>query len=421
MFFTKPGKDPRWCKNHRPISLLNYIGKIYGKLLNRRVVIILTRRDLYNIHQDGFRPGRGTQTSIAMLWECIVKGVENKLKVSLTSRDVEKAFDRVWLTGLKFKLSQLGFSPPLLRVLCNYLDDRVARISINGEIGEEFPITCGVPQGGCLSATLYALYTRDIPPPIYPWTQDKYYADDITQTIRGTNYNDVEHVWCAETSRVNEFEKDWLIKTNPNKFKMVNIQSKKPRIFRSERLDVICESSNEVKVLGMTITSHGISKHIANNIQQAKNQLYKIKRFKNLSMANKRKLYLMLVRSKLIYPCIPLHATNNSQMLKLQRVQNRGINFILGHHRERRDKLEDLHRWTNLKPINVVLQEQATKTWTKIINTYEEESITNLTPQNRNFDEPRPASNFPSSLDKKDAIASPFYRMSDPRWVHDPP
>ena len=93
-----------------------------------------------------------------------------------------------------------------------------------------------------------------------------------------------------------------------------------------------------------------MSKHITNNVNQAKLQLSKLWKFRNLSPQNKRKLYLMLVQPQIVYPCIPLHVTNDSQMIKMQRVQNKAINYILDRRNDYGETNEERHRLTNPRP-----------------------------------------------------------------------
>ena len=50
-------------------------------------------------------------------------------------------------------------------------------------IGPKFPLLNGVPQGGCLSPTLFALYTADVPPPS-GMNEMIIYADDITEIVQ---------------------------------------------------------------------------------------------------------------------------------------------------------------------------------------------------------------------------------------------
>ena len=49
---------------------------------------------------------------------------------NLVLRDVSKAFDRVWHLGLKYKILHLGLPVPVEHLLCDFLEDRTARIRV---------------------------------------------------------------------------------------------------------------------------------------------------------------------------------------------------------------------------------------------------------------------------------------------------
>ena len=218
IFIPKPGKPATNVANYRPISLFSSSGKLLEKLLIRSLSGHLQEHHQYNLNQHGFRSQRGTETALAMMWEAIAQGRKHKLHVCVTSRDIEKAFDRVWQRGLIFKLSQLNLHPNLTKILSHYLKNRTASIQIDDYIGPKLPIECGVPQGGCLSTTLFNIYTGDIPDKVYPWTQNTLYADDVTQIVRGTTHGEIKHVWSTETSSINRFEDHWMIKANMGNF-----------------------------------------------------------------------------------------------------------------------------------------------------------------------------------------------------------
>ena len=56
------------------------------------------------------------------------------------------------------------------------------QISINSYLGPKIQLSSLVPQGGCMSPTLYSIYTSDLPPTI-PDTEYVQFADDIAQII----------------------------------------------------------------------------------------------------------------------------------------------------------------------------------------------------------------------------------------------
>lgn len=76
--------------------------------------------------------------------------------------DVAKAFDRVWHSGLIYKLYQLGVPDRLVRLVHDYLSHRSFRFRYEGTLSSPRPIRAGVPQGSVLAPMLYTAYTNDI-------------------------------------------------------------------------------------------------------------------------------------------------------------------------------------------------------------------------------------------------------------------
>ena len=126
----KPGTAGTAVKDKRPISLLNVDGKLFDKILNRRLTTHLEDNNLQNDRQHGFRKNRGTQTALLTLYETISKHLGQRHKVDIVCRDVTKAFDKIWHTVLKYKLTELGLHDCYQRILCDYLMDRPATIKI---------------------------------------------------------------------------------------------------------------------------------------------------------------------------------------------------------------------------------------------------------------------------------------------------
>ena len=82
-----------------------------------------------------------------------------------------------------------------------------------------------------------------------------------------------------ELVRVNEFEKLWKIKTNPTKSKMISISKTQPYPISVNYNNM--QFTNDVSLLGLTLTRMGFTKHINNKINLAKQQLLKLILFMN--------------------------------------------------------------------------------------------------------------------------------------------
>ena len=153
-FIEKPGKTPTDVNNYHPISLLEVAGKIYEKIILKRLNHFLEEKNLINENQYGFTKGRGTQVALAKLYETIAVAQSQGHGCNVVSRDISKAFDKVWHNGLKFKFWEQNPPEILLKTVCSFLDNRKASIRIGNIKGPEFTLKSGVPQGSVLSPTL---------------------------------------------------------------------------------------------------------------------------------------------------------------------------------------------------------------------------------------------------------------------------
>ena len=349
----------------------------------------LTSHDKINDRQHGFRSDRGTHTALATLYETISRDIRQGHNIDIVLRDVSKAFDKVWHDGLKYKLSTLSLHDCFIRTLCDYLDDRTASIRLTNYIGPTFKLHSGVPQGACLSPTLYNFFTHDIPNPI-PKTDFICFADDITQIISDRcNPDYLAKLTERAIKQINSFENNWKIKTNTTKFTLLPISRRKTAIVSVD--DKIIPYKSQGKVLGLSISTRGFQTQIKQRTAVAKRRLLKLNRFKKLSTKNKLLLYTSTVRAALLYPIIPLHTASKTQIIKLQRIQNRATRFISGKTLLDRCTSISLHNECNLKPINLTLHQYARDTWNKI-----EASNPNI------FDQ------FPTQTDNFSAIRKTF-------------
>ena len=129
------------------------------------------------------------------------------------SKDISKAFDKVWHQGLLYKLKQNGISGNLLEILTGFLKDRKQRVVLNGQNSLWANIEAGVPQGSILGPLLFLIYINDLPD--NQSTNVKLFADD---TSLFSAVHDITTSSCDlnyDLIRVREWAFQWKMRFNP--------------------------------------------------------------------------------------------------------------------------------------------------------------------------------------------------------------
>lgn len=117
----KPGKDRRCVTSYRPIALLSCIGKLFERIIHKRLYAEMEFLDCIPNFQFGFRPGHSTVHALRYLTDAIRAAFRAGLTTAALYFDVAKAFDSVWHNGLIHKMIQLGFSDYIIRLTASYL------------------------------------------------------------------------------------------------------------------------------------------------------------------------------------------------------------------------------------------------------------------------------------------------------------
>lgn len=103
----KPHK-PKHLTSYRPISLLPTLGKIFEKIILKRIRPIIKSQNIIPHSQFGFRTSHST-IQMHRLTDKIASSFENKKYYPGVFLDVAQAFDRVCHDGLLYKLKKNSF------------------------------------------------------------------------------------------------------------------------------------------------------------------------------------------------------------------------------------------------------------------------------------------------------------------------
>lgn len=365
----KQGTDPTRPQNLRPISLLSPLGKIFEKILLKRLFTIFTENNTIPAAQFGFRAGHGTTLQLLRLVDHITTQFNNKSSTAAVFLDIEKAFDRTWHPGLICKLESTGIPPYLLLLLNSYLKNRTFRVQFNQGTSSMRNIQAGVPQGSVLAPVLYNIYTHDMPNE--PGVHLALYADDTALYTSSINIKFAVSRLQRGLNRVENWCLQWNIKINDTKTQSIVFTKRKPRtIPRLQLQGRILPLQNSVKYLGLMLDrSLTFKPHIENaSIKGLKSFRAQIPLLKtqNLNLNVKKLIYSAIVRSRLTYACPVWSHAAYSNIKQLQIIQNKALKFIL--QRPFRTHTTDLHEEAQIETIQQYIERMTTTQAWKLHN-----------------------------------------------------
>lgn len=334
----KPGKDAAFIENYRPISLLNIFGKIFEKIILHRIQLHLESNDIVPAEQFGFRKHHSTTLQLFRLCESTKTNINDKKSTAMIFFDIEKAFDKVWHRALIYKLVINSFPYYIVKILISYLQNRQMYVEIQGKKSDTKAIHSGVPQGAVMSPTLFNIFTSDLKHSIPEGVEFALYADDTA--IYSTS-NDISQIMTQLQTAINnlcDYFTKWCIKVNKNKTQAIFFTRKTAPYNLPTSTSLNIEGNHilwqsTAKYLGVILDRRLTFKdHIADSTQKCNRiirMMYSlINRNSNLNLYNKRLIYLLIIRSVLLYASPVWNDCAQSHKTKLKVLQNKCLKTI---------------------------------------------------------------------------------------------
>ena len=323
--------DTNLASNYRPICLLSCVGKLMERVVFKHLYNYLTVNELIYKLQSGFLRGHSTVYQLIDLYNQICQGLDEKKHTCMVFCDVSKAFDRVWIKGLLFKLKLNGINGNLLKWIESYLTNRRQRVAIGSSVSRTKSTNAGVPQGSVLGPLFFLIYINDIAEQLL--SVCRIFADDTSLSCTSSDILYIESILNHDLEVVNKWSKQWLVEFNPNKTEAILFTTRKNRshpslIFSNIHLTYV----EHHKHLGITF-SHNAKwhDHIENICASACKILGMMRKVKFLlSRKTLNQIYISFLRPSLEYASVVWDGCAQYEKDRLERIQHEAARIVTG-------------------------------------------------------------------------------------------
>jgi len=353
----KKGKDKRSPKSYRPISLLSCVGKLMERIINKRLVWHLESNSILNPTQTGYRQNRSTEDQLAYLAQQIENAFQDKKHVLAVFFDLSKAFDKVWKEGLILKLLEVGVKGKMHHWIQSFLQNRHARVKLDGTTSNLVNLREGVPQGGVISPTLFLIYINNITAAFENNISDTLHADDLAAWAIGRHISTVVNRAQTMINQVEQWAKDWFVDVNIAKMASILFS-----LSTQQNTIELQMGSQPIPQVDSTVFLGGnIDKRLT---WKPHIQLVQERAIKKLALMRKlagttwgattkilRQIYIGAVRPIMEYASATWTTASKSAKDKLDKVQNMGLRLILGGMRS--TPIRDMEKTTTIQPLEM--------------------------------------------------------------------
>ena len=220
-------------KNYRPVSNLPAISKLIEKAAIKQIQDHSDENNTTPAHQSAYRINHSCETALLFLHNEILSSFEKQEITNLCAIDLSAAFDTVDHGIMMNTMENIfGLSGNTLSWLSTYLAPQSFKVSIEGNVSADKPVTFSVPQGSVAGLILFNYYVRSLPNCIkHDGVTINGFADDHTlhNSYRAGDISaEINSIRILEDSlcSVNDWMGQNKLQMNPSKTKFISFGSK---------------------------------------------------------------------------------------------------------------------------------------------------------------------------------------------------
>ena len=334
-----------FVENYRPVSTLPIFGKIFEKIIHKRLYNFFISKQILPQTQFGFRKGHSTSHALNSSVNIIKDAQKQNKHVLGIFIDLSKAFDTLDHNILLSKLEISGVRGTPLSLLTSYLSNRYQYTSVNGAESQKALVKFGVPQGSVLGPLLFLLYISDM---LNCYTGDDFkfifYADDTNLFVIDINREQAIKKANSILNMVNDYMQSNLLHINLNKCCFIHFEphTRKNNVENNHDITRVQQSLcinghvikevDETKFLGVTIDKKlSWISHINNlhkKLKSASGIIQKIRQY--IPKTQYKTIYHSLFESHLTYGISVWGGVAKVHIDKLFRTQKHCIRLLFG-------------------------------------------------------------------------------------------
>ena len=269
--FKKGARD--LLENHRPISILSHLTKIFDRLIFNRILSFFARYEILSENQYGFRKNKNCELAALELVNKIMPAIENNLYCLSVFLDYKACFDTISRDILITKLERYGIRGVGLKFLKSFFINRKQYVNFGSAKSDLVNQDLGVIQGSQIGPLFFDIYCNDL---MNLLREDSYilYADDTALVYVGADLKELTDHVNQKLSLISDWCKFNKLSLNPEKSEFLLVTNRKLAVHPLIKIDnKVVRKVDRARYLGILIDDH-LKFH--NHIELIENKLARL-------------------------------------------------------------------------------------------------------------------------------------------------